>query len=55
MTALGAGQFTFEIVQRAGRGPLKPGPTFAHMGKTDARDVVRGPDWITVNSQSDTP
>jgi hypothetical protein len=25
------------------------------MGKTDARDVVRGPDWITVNSQSEYP
>ena len=55
VTALGAGQFTFEIVQRAGRGPLKPGPTFAHVGKTDARDVVHGPDWTTVNSQSDAP
>ena len=42
VTALGAGQFTFEVVQRAGRGPLKPNPTFAHVGKTDARDVVRG-------------
>ena len=25
VTAVGAGQFTFEVVQRAGRGPLKPG------------------------------
>jgi hypothetical protein len=36
VTALGAGQFTFEVVQRAGRGPLKPGPTFAHAGKNSA-------------------
>ena len=36
VTAVGAGQFTFEVVQRAGRGPLKPGPTFAHVGKSPA-------------------
>jgi len=31
-------------------------PTFAHVGKTDARDVMRGPpDWTTVNGQSDAP
>jgi len=55
VAALGAGQFTFEVVQRAGRGRLKPGPTFAHAGKPGARDVVRGPDGTTVNSQSDAP
>jgi len=36
VTALGAGQFTFEVVQRA-RGTSMAGvPTFAHVGKTDA-------------------
>src|SRR5438128_11545904 len=44
VTALGAGQFTFEVVQRAS-GATSPArvPTFAHVGKTDARDVMRGP------------
>jgi hypothetical protein len=28
---------------------------FAHVGKTDARDGVRGPDRTTVNSQSNAP
>ncbi len=79
VTALRAGQFTFEVVQRAARGtPPARVPTFAHvgkihpvgndrdscvfggvrfahMGKTDARDVVHGPDRTTVNSQSDAP
>jgi hypothetical protein len=41
VTALGAGQFTFEVVQRAGRGPLKPGPTFAHAGKIHPVDDDR--------------
>ena len=56
VTALGAGQFTFEVVQRAadGSSPARV-PTFAHVGKTDARDVVRSPDGTTVNSQSDAP
>ena len=46
VTALGAGQFTFEVVQRAAVGTSPAGvPTFAHVGKTDAHDVVRGPDW----------
>jgi HNH endonuclease len=54
VTALGAGQFTCEVVQRAAHGssPARV-PTFAHVGKTDARDVVRSPDGTTVNSQSD--
>ena len=39
--ASGAGQFTFEVVQRAGRGPLKPGPTFAHVGKIHPFDDDR--------------
>jgi hypothetical protein len=43
VTALGAGQFTFEVVQRARRGPLKPGPTFAHVGKIHPVDDDR--DW----------
>src|SRR5207302_5572460 len=36
VTALGAGQFTFEVVQRAS-GATSPArvPTFAHVGKTD--------------------
>ena len=35
VTALGAGQFTFEVVQRPGRGtPQARVPTFAHVGKT---------------------
>ena len=77
VTALGAGQFTFEVVQRAARGtPQAPtfahvgkihpvgndrdssvfgGVRFAHVGKTAACDVVRGPDRTTVNSQSDAP
>ena len=56
VTALGAGQFTFEVVQRAARGTsAAPIPIFAHAGKTDTRDVVRGPDWTTVNGQSDAP
>ncbi len=34
VTALGAGQFTFEVVQRPGRGTLQARvPTFAHVGK----------------------
>jgi 5-methylcytosine-specific restriction endonuclease McrA len=33
VTAVGAGQFTFEVVQRAWRGPVKPGPTSARVGK----------------------
>ena len=34
VTALGAGQFTFEVVQRPGRGtPQARVPTFAHVGK----------------------
>jgi len=46
VTALGAGQFTFEVVQQAARGSSAARvPTFAHVGKTDARDVGRGPDW----------
>jgi 5-methylcytosine-specific restriction endonuclease McrA len=54
--ALGAGQFTFEVVKRAARGTSPaPVPIFAHAGKTDTRDVVRGPDWTTVNGRSDTP
>jgi len=45
VTALGAGQFTFEVVQQAARGTsLAPIPIFAHAGKTDTRDVVRGLD-----------
>jgi len=56
VAALGAGQFTFEVVQRAGRGtPQARVPAFAHVGKTNARDVVRSPDGTTVNSQSDAP
>src|SRR5207244_11740410 len=44
VTALGAGQFTFEVVQRAaGRTSPARVPTFAHVGKTDARDVMRVP------------
>src|SRR5438445_6776208 len=35
VTALGAGEFTFEVVQRAVREPLKPGPTFADVGKNE--------------------
>ncbi len=50
--ASGAGQFTFEVLRRAGRGPLKPNPTFAHVGKTEARDVACGPDRTTVDTQS---
>ena len=51
-----AGQFTFEVVQQAARGTSPaPVPIFAHAGKTDTRDVVRGPDWTTVNGQSDAP
>jgi len=54
--ALGAGQFTFEVVKRAARGTSPaPVPIFAHAGKTDTRDMVRGPDWTTVNGRSDTP
>jgi len=56
VTALGAGQFTFEVVQLAARGTYTAQvPTFAHVGKTDARDMAHGPDWTTVNSQSDAP
>jgi hypothetical protein len=34
VTASGAGQFTFEVVQRAGRGtPQARVPTFAHVGR----------------------
>jgi len=56
VTALGAGQFTFEVVQQAARGTSPaPVPIFAHAGKPDTRDVVRGPDWTTVNAQSDAP
>jgi len=34
VTALGAGQFTFKVVQRAGRGtPQARVPTFAHVGR----------------------
>ena len=56
VTALGAGQFTFEVAQRAagGTSPARV-PTFAQVGKTDAHDVVRSPDWTTVNRQSDAP
>jgi hypothetical protein len=56
VTALGAGQFTFEVVQRAagGTSPARV-TTFAHVGKTDARDVARGPDGTIVNGQSDAP
>jgi hypothetical protein len=56
VTALGAGQFTFEVVQRAagGTSPARVS-TFAHVGKTDARDVARGPDGTIVNGQSDAP
>jgi hypothetical protein len=56
VTAFGAGLFTFEVVQRTSRGtsPARV-PMFAQVGKTDARDVGRGPDWTTVNSQSDAP
>ena len=31
--ASGGGQFTFEVVQRSGRGSPQPNPTFAHKGK----------------------
>jgi hypothetical protein len=56
VTALGAGQFTFEVVQQAARGTSPASvPIFAHVGKTDTRDVGRGPDWTTVNGQSDAP
>ncbi len=79
MTALGDGQFMFEVIHRAAPGtPPARVPTFAHVGKryivaddrdssvaeevrfahvgkTDARDVVHGPDRTTVNSQSDAP
>ena len=41
VTALGAGQVTFEVVQRAGRGSLRPGPTFAHVGKIHPFDDDR--------------
>src|SRR5437870_11762310 len=56
VTALGAGQFTFEVLQRAagGTSPARV-PTFAPVGKTDAHDVVRSPDWTTVTRQSDAP
>ena len=56
VTALGAGQFTFEVVQRAARG-ISPArvASFAHVGKTDAHDLVRSPDSTTVNRQSDAP
>ena len=40
VTALGAGQFTVEVV-RAGRGSLRPGPTFAHVGKIHPFDDDR--------------
>src|SRR5207244_5956209 len=44
VTALGAGEFTFEVVQQAARGTsAAPIPIFAHAGKTDTRGVVRGP------------
>jgi hypothetical protein len=39
--ASGAGHFTFEIVQRSGRGSLKPNPTFAHVGKIHSFDGDR--------------
>jgi hypothetical protein len=79
VTALGAGQFTCEVVQRAERGTRSVQvPTFAHggkihpseddrdslvledvrfahAGKTEARDVARGPDRTAVNSQSGVP
>ena len=56
VTALGAGQFTFEVVQQAARGTSPvPVPIFAHAGKMDTRDVVRGPDWTTMNDQRDAP
>ncbi len=79
VTALGAGQFTFEVVQRAGPGTrsvrvptfahwgkihpseddrdslVLEGVRFAHGGKTEARDVARGPDRTTVDSQSKAP
>ena len=47
VTALGAGQFTFEVVQRAGRGtPQARVPAFAHVGKVqpleDDRDSGDG-------------
>ena len=44
VTALGAGQFTFEVVQQAARGTSPaPVPIFAHAGKTDTPDVVQRP------------
>jgi hypothetical protein len=56
VTALGAGQFTFEVVQQAARGTSRASvPFFAHAGKTDTRDVVRSPDGTAVNGQSDAP
>jgi len=47
VTALGAGQFRFEVVQRAGRGtPQARVPAFAHVGKVqpleDDRDSGNG-------------
>jgi len=37
VTDLGAGPFTFEFVQLAGRGSLEPGTTFTHVGKSKCR------------------
>jgi hypothetical protein len=51
VTALGVGEFTFEVIERAGPGTPR-GPAFAHVGKTETRDVGCGPD---LNSQSDAP
>jgi len=42
VTALGAGQFTFEVVQRAGRGtPQALVAAFAHVGKVQPVDDKR--------------
>ena len=45
VTALGAGQFTFEVVQRPGRGtPQARVPTFAHVGKVQPFEDDRDSD-----------